>query len=287
MPVREVRQAIQSALDVIARTVKTARNIFQEDTSNRHSLIGRVLEYIQSDSHTSAATANDLPAELRLTTPTLLTTLPSSTHFLLLPPNLKSYKPYVDLNSTSSFVSQDFLVQKLDEWFRKSTDNLQNAIERWIADLQSVKEVWSVRSSVRKWIASASGLGDHETFYAKTFFDKACCQQVLAIWKLALARAEKAFREQLESTTSTLAEGQHTKLAGARTVSNQFTDSRKIIDFLEPWQIYHLSSIYSKPLLCQPFLRVSVLLPRILRFKNTNLLCDGSSWEGRLSWMIF
>ncbi len=72
---------------------------------------------LQSDS-ALPPTQNALPAELQLTTQALLMTLPSSTHFMLLPQNLKSYKPYVDLDSSSSRVPPSHLIQKVDDWFK-------------------------------------------------------------------------------------------------------------------------------------------------------------------------
>jgi len=209
IPIREVKQATQTALDAISRTVKVARSIFQDDSSQR-SMIGIILEYIQSDSPDPSAYSKTLPSELQLTTQTLLMTLPSSTHFLLLPPNLRFYKPYVDLASSSSFVPQAQFAQKLDEWFLKSTKNLQTAVQRWFSDLQSVKEVWNIRSSIWKWISSSSGLGAQETARLKSIFDDVCHKRVIGIWKLALVDAEKAFRDQLSSAASGLREGLNT-----------------------------------------------------------------------------
>jgi conserved oligomeric Golgi complex subunit 1 len=213
IPIREVKQATQTALDAISRTVKVARSIFQDDSSQR-SMIGIVLEYIQSDSPDPSAYSKTLPSELQLTTQTLLMTLPSSTHFLLLPPNLRFYKPYVDLASSSSFVPQAQFAQKLDEWFLKSTKNLQTAVQRWFSDLQSVKEVWNIRSSIWKWISSSSGLGAQETARLKSIFDDVCHKRVIGIWKLALVDAEKAFRDQLSSAASGLREGLNTPHTG-------------------------------------------------------------------------
>lgn len=212
-PILAVKHATQTALYTIIKTVKNARDIFQEDASG-HSLVGTVLEYIQTDSPSSLPHTAHLPTELQLTTQTLLTTLPSSTHFLLLPPALRSYKPYVDLHSSSSSVPQSQFVQRLDDWFRKSTEHLQTAMQRWFSDLQSVREVWNIRTSMRHWILSSPGLGEQEVGQVKSIIDYVCNERVLAIWKSALDDAEMAFQKQLGVATSSLGEGSNAHRIG-------------------------------------------------------------------------
>jgi conserved oligomeric Golgi complex subunit 1 len=195
--VREVRQVSQTALDIISRTVTSVRTIFQQESDDHVSLVGRVLRHIQSDVPTTPSTR--LPSELQLTTQSLLITLPSSAHFLLLPLNLRSYKPYVDLSSPSSSVSQTQITQKLDGWFRRSTQSLQRALELWFANLQSVKEVWTIRSSMRKWIRSASKMKQEEQGDVNTVIDDICLKRVTGIWNTNMLTTERAFREQLDS----------------------------------------------------------------------------------------
>jgi hypothetical protein len=198
---RELRNSTQAALDSISRTITTARNIFQANHADP-SLIGGVLQHIQSDALTPSAPDRSLSSELQLTTQTLLTTLPSSAHFLLLPPNLRSYKPYVDLTSSSSAVPQPQLAEKLDDWFQRSTKSFQDSLERWFSDLQSVKEVWGVRSSIRKWIHSTSELGNEEHNHVRLIFDSVCRQRVTGIWKADISKTEALFRERLHSLLS-------------------------------------------------------------------------------------
>ncbi|KAF8078884.1 Vps51/Vps67 domain-containing protein [Lyophyllum atratum] len=209
-PVNQVREATHSALDTISETVRTAQSIFQEESTSHPSLIRRVLECIQSDAPNATETTQALPTELYLTTPTLLTTLPSSTHFLLLPPNLRSYKPYVDLTSPSSSIQHSQFTHKMDDWFRKSTSSLQMSVTRWFADLQSVKEVWSVRSSTRRWL-STSGLSHDKNSQMTGVLDELCRHRVIEIWKRKLAGSLESFGERLDSTLSSLNEGSKTQ----------------------------------------------------------------------------
>ena len=199
-PVEEVKTVIQTAVDSISHTLRATRSIYEDDDGP--SLIRRVLEYIQSDS-TSAEQSNQLPPELCLTTPTLLTTLPSSTHFLLLPPNLRTYKPYVDLNSSSSFISHSHLTHKVDEWFHQSSSSLHTAVERWFLNLKTVKDIWSVRLSTKKRISN-SRLRQEEAIHLMSLLDESCRTRIVRIWKLKLDNTSECFEDRLNSTISSL-----------------------------------------------------------------------------------
>jgi len=167
-------------------------------------MVSSALEYIQSESSTLEPSGT-LPHQFQLNTESLLATLPSSTHFLLLPPNLRSYKPYVDPSSSSSCVSQTQLSHKLDEYFRKSIESLQTAIKSWFSDLRSATEVWNVRSSVLKWVNSASSLEEKEIHCLNSVFDSASRERLLSIWRSALREAGQDFEAQLSSAASALA----------------------------------------------------------------------------------
>jgi conserved oligomeric Golgi complex subunit 1 len=199
-PVEDVKTVIHTALDSISRTVKATRSIYEDDGGP--SLIRRVLEYIQSSS-IPPEQSQQLPSELCLTTQILLTTLPSSTHFLLLPPNLRTYKPYVDLYSSSSSIPQSYLTQKVDEWFRQSSSSLHIAVEQWFLNLRSVKEIWSVRSSTKKRISN-SGLVQEEASHLMNILDESCRTCIVRIWKLKLDSTLKCFEDCLNSTVSSL-----------------------------------------------------------------------------------
>ena len=212
--VHEVRIASEAALDFISNTVKTARDVFQDVSKHKCSMITRVLEYIQSDSTRDSTSAHGLPPELLLNTQTLLTSLPSSTHFLLLPPNLRTYKPYVDLSSSSSHVPQERIVEKLDEWFKQSTRRLHDTHEEWISGLETVKEVWGIRSWMWSWTASAFSLEIDERAHIRSVFDGILRQRIIAIWKSTLSEAGRNFRDNLDVVVSDLREGSDDDTAG-------------------------------------------------------------------------
>jgi conserved oligomeric Golgi complex subunit 1 len=209
--VQEVQHAAHAALEVIFRTLTIARRIFQERV--RPSMISSALEHIQSDFPDSTSSGS-LPVQFQLNTETLLASLPSSGHFLLLPPNLRSYKPYVDPTSSSSCVPQTHFERTLNDWFHKSTVNLQTAVKRWFSDLHSVSEVWRIRSSFLKRINLASDLEEQEPLRLRLVFDDACRERLLGIWKATLRDAGKAFEEQFASIVSALAKGDEIRLTG-------------------------------------------------------------------------
>lgn len=215
--IREVRQSTEVALDIISRTIKAAREIFGTVPPSHHSMITGVLEYIQSDTpHSTAESA--LPTELLLTTQTLLTALPSSTHFLLLPPDLRSYKPYVDLSTSSSSLPPQRFAQLLDEWFQQASKKLQHVMETWFSDLESVQEVWSVRMGIRKWVVTTSKLEAHEQTHLKVLLDDLSRQRMVAIWQAVLAAAANEFQHKLVSSLSKLVKGSDANAIGAERV---------------------------------------------------------------------
>lgn len=201
--IREVTQVMKNALSTIAQTVCTSRTIFQRRGSEP-SLIDRVLESIQSESETSDSVSK-LPAELQLSTQSLLSQLTSSANFQLLPPDLRSYKPYVDLHSSSATLTQVIFSQKLQEWFRTSSDRWKSSASQWFSGINTVKEVWTLRSSVRRFI-STSGLEDSEKDIVSSNLDYLCHDRILDIWKKTLSGAEDEFKRRIHSSISVTSE---------------------------------------------------------------------------------
>ncbi|CAA7265909.1 unnamed protein product [Cyclocybe aegerita] len=200
IPVREVTQAMKKAFSAIARTTCTAKAIFQQEGTSP-PLIVRVLDSIQADSSQLGFDPKDLPDELRLSTQSLLTQLTSSANFQLLPSHLRSYRPYVDLTSSSTSLIETHFAQRLQEWFRKSTDGWQTAARKWFSGLLVVKDVWSLRTSVRKRIMT-SGLDSKEKDYVLASIDDVCHERINGIWKKALSDAENEFKVCIHDSTS-------------------------------------------------------------------------------------
>ncbi|KII94092.1 hypothetical protein PLICRDRAFT_415757 [Plicaturopsis crispa FD-325 SS-3] len=200
--VREVRQATQAVLEAISNTLRTARLIFQRGAGVRRSLIEHALEYMQAESANSGESPEALPAELALSTQALLASLPSSTYFLMLPAAIRTYKPYVDLSSSSSSVAQGPVASRIQEWTHKATTELRASVDRWLTCIQGAKEVWRIRSWTRKWLHSAPGLDGAEKLQFTSVLDDAFQRRVVDIWKLALTNAQNTFKEHLLSKAS-------------------------------------------------------------------------------------
>jgi conserved oligomeric Golgi complex subunit 1 len=194
---KDIRQSVEACLDIITRTIDAARTIFQEHESTGKSLMRSVLENMQPNS--DPAVFNSLPQKLRLSTHLLLSSLPSSSHFLLLPQAIRSYQPYVDLTSTSSMVPPSVLSNRLGDWFRKSCTEFSRALQTWFLKVTGMKEMWKLRSWIRRWLFEASGLLEDEKSHLHHIVDDACRQQLTSIWTDALRNARSGFEKELKA----------------------------------------------------------------------------------------
>lgn len=220
--VREVRESIGAVLDVISFTVGAARDIFyDEPSSSRRCLIHRVLEFVQSESQDTETV--DLPPELQMSTQNLLTNLPSGSQHLSLPQSIRSYRPYIDLSSSSTSISASQLSTKLHEWFEKVTKEFATVAQQWFSDLQTLKEVWSTRAWIRTWLEGNAYLEDAERETLKNIADGLVRQQASEIWKVALADMQQTFQGHLDSALSALAEGTGESALGALFFANVFS----------------------------------------------------------------
>ncbi|KAG1828105.1 hypothetical protein EV424DRAFT_1318721 [Suillus variegatus] len=208
---QEVKSSLLILVEVISRTVNCARNVFQSLRPTQPALAIRVLEQMHTESLAVSNSETALPLELALSTQTILSGLPSSSYFTLLPADIKSYKPYIELSSTSSSVPGHFLEDKLRTWFDQSCSILRDSLDRWLLELDSVKSVWNVRSSLRKWLL-ASGLVKTEQTALDTLFEEAIRKRVSAIWTDTIHRAKELFLKALSTLTASsgvVAEGMY------------------------------------------------------------------------------
>jgi len=185
---------MKSSLTIISQTVCAARNIFSTPESSS-SLIRQVLEKIQSETEEDS-NPSVLPESLRISTQSLLTHLTSSANFQLLPQNLKYYKPYIDMDSPSTSLSQTVLSKKLSDWFQNSSKLWLQSADRWVSGLSSVKDVGALRNSVRRSV-TVSGLNESEKQFAISNFNSLCNKRVTEIWKTRLSNAELSCKARL------------------------------------------------------------------------------------------
>ncbi|KAI9512526.1 hypothetical protein F5148DRAFT_1007960 [Russula earlei] len=201
--VREVRECLEGVLEVIASTVGTARDVFRDRGLEDPSLMSRVLSFIQLD---VPAQDTSLPSDLQMSTQHLLSTLPSASHFALLPATIRSYKPFVDLASATSSVSSAQLALRLSEWFSKAVTELRNVARVWFTELRTLKEVWVVRSWFDEWVG-AKAVEDDERQGLSEVVDDVVHVQAVKILRTALGDLQDGFRDELENTLLQLRDG--------------------------------------------------------------------------------
>ncbi|PIL31763.1 hypothetical protein GSI_06467 [Ganoderma sinense ZZ0214-1] len=198
---RETKQKTEALLDAISRTVSTARFMFADDGSATSCLMKQALQFFQAPSEEDPGL---LPQELRLTTQTLLTTLPSSNHFLLLPQSIQMYKPYIDGASVMTSTLQSQLREKLEDWFRKLIQDVRGVFADWFASLETVREMWGVRDSLLTWLKNTEGLDSSERQELESIINTASQIQATCVWKGELEGLETMFRNAVVSATETL-----------------------------------------------------------------------------------
>ncbi|KAI0082081.1 hypothetical protein K474DRAFT_1694424 [Panus rudis PR-1116 ss-1] len=196
---RRVQSRMESVLELISSTIGTARRIFI-GADNDDALMTNVLRYVQDDSSTIG---NELPTELRLSTNYLLSTLPSSSHFLLLPANIKSYKPYLEGDAVTN-IPRNQINDKLGAWFQNSTQDLKASAEKWLSELRAIREIWRLRSNLRNSIDQAEGLEHGEKGGLTQYIDELCLQKAASVWNSELRGTIDAFGNALQAALRTL-----------------------------------------------------------------------------------
>ncbi|KAI0639590.1 hypothetical protein C8Q77DRAFT_1224547 [Trametes polyzona] len=216
--VREVKRSTEIVLEVVSRTLGTARLMFADAAPGGSSMMKEALRFFQAPTETPT----ELPPELQLSTQILLSSLPSSSHLLLLPQNIKAYKPYVDNASLAAPNLQTQLREKLQTWFKKALQDLRDALIDWFAPLTSVREIWDVRSTLLQWLLSAEDLEPSERQELQSVIDAASLSQATSVWKAALGRLESSFREAISAATTALTEDPNKHPFDTQPVSHLF-----------------------------------------------------------------
>lgn len=189
-------QVMKKALGAVSQTISSARTIFQDDRSGP-SLIVRLLSSMQDDTSGIGAGVKALPKGLSISTQSLLSQLTSSANVQLLPHTLRSYKPYIDLGSYSTSLSRSDFSRRLREWFDTSSTSIERSATHWFSGLRSVKEVWTLRNSVRRHIAT-SGLNEEEKRHLTCSLDTLCQGRILAVWQETLSDTQATFKKTLD-----------------------------------------------------------------------------------------
>lgn len=212
--VRDVRDAVLELLEVIWGTTRIVRDLFcaNEEEGLQLSLVERSLENLQSDS----------PPDSTLTTSILLSTLPSSTHLLTLPPPILSYKPYIDLASPSAHVDPSALDAKLLTWFSKATEGFEGRLQVWFTGLRSIREVWGLRRKVLEKLKGVQGLNETEKERVQIVLDSGVRKRVGEVVNAALGDLESNLDSTLRSVVQDIREGvDDTQSGGSACLTSQ------------------------------------------------------------------
>ncbi|KAH8099342.1 hypothetical protein BXZ70DRAFT_1030293 [Cristinia sonorae] len=194
--VRSVRQRAEAALQIVSQTIGIVRIIFLGDESSSTSLVSEVLTFIS----TETPPPEWVPQELRLTTQTLLLSLPSSSHYGLLPSNIKGYKPYIDDASITSSTIRSQVEEQMRDWSRDALHDLEKAVDLWLAELKSIRDVWQLRSYLRSWVNSVEGLIPEEKLQLGQTVNNWCLKRTRQIWRTEIDATKSAFRSTLSAT---------------------------------------------------------------------------------------
>jgi hypothetical protein len=248
-----VREGLEAVLEAIASTVGIVRDVFRDRSQGDPSLMSRVLSFIQSE---VPVPDTSLPSELQMSTQHLLSTLPSASHFALLPATIRSYKPYVDLTSATSSLSPAQLSLRLSEWFSKSVAELRSVTEGWFMELRTLKEVWAVRSWFNDWLQTKELEEDEKQELAGVIGDVTHGQAV-KILRTALGDLQDDFQGDLQDALLRLRDGTSEALLGMFTgvgVHQRSNLSKYIVQrvllqssYSNLWYLRHSTSVWDRP----------------------------------------
>ncbi|KAI0803332.1 hypothetical protein BC629DRAFT_1283940 [Irpex lacteus] len=198
--IRETRRKLKTVLDIVMRTVGISRRIFIQ-SANSSGLMREVLRHVQGEIGVST---ESLPSEVALTSQTLLTSLPSSNHFLLLPVAIRSYKPYIDAGPLLASEQDGQIKNKLGDWFKKAVQSIESAMGSWFAGLNTIRDVWELRRWCKTWLRSADELDAQEIEEFEAVLDSVCRQLAVKIWKSALNVTDAVFRQHVSTAVENI-----------------------------------------------------------------------------------
>ncbi|HEV7737659.1 MAG TPA: hypothetical protein VGO47_09860, partial [Chlamydiales bacterium] len=140
---------------------------------------------------------SDTPQGPVLTTTSLLSKLPSSTHLLMLPAPILTYKPYIDLSSSTVQIESSTLNSKLLEWFNKAADTLEGRIRAWMTELHTIRELWGLRRRLTENLDECRGLRSSERSKIQSVIDIGIRERAVEVARKALHDIEDHLDEHL------------------------------------------------------------------------------------------
>ncbi|KAG9081368.1 hypothetical protein FRC06_005613 [Ceratobasidium sp. 370] len=196
--VKEVVKSFRTVFSLIGGTIATVRAIYGSG-----GLLAQIISDIQTDVPIPAAlptTASQphfpSPSGLQpstqpprsLTTPQILQSLPSSSLLLrFLPSSIVGYTPYISTESNDLGTESDGTEEELKVWMNMALEALVAPAKTWLDRLDSVRAVWTVRSSVINGIASLEGTREVKNALERALRAERVTQRLLATFRDLLA----------------------------------------------------------------------------------------------------
>ncbi len=105
----EVWSVVRQSLEAISCTAGVVRHAFRDGSP---PLLLQLLQFYASESHVPKS----IPTELHISTYSLLASLPGGTIFASLPFDIKAYRPFIDIKSSSATVDRTNVSSRLRSW---------------------------------------------------------------------------------------------------------------------------------------------------------------------------
>lgn len=214
----QIGKVLKEAVTYLLDTVSLAQAVFDKRRRlDNDSLMEEMIRLVQKAEAPTPSTAQPAPAPPRRTSherrasrlasissplpklsfsttgspvsaPKVLQILPSAQILLRhLPPSITTFTPFITPSPPPA------LIDRLTEWRSTSTALLADAVPAWLAALQSIQDVWSIRAGLLSVLAE----GDHQT-QIRTSLESEWADRVKAIWSVKLDAIVDIARDQLE-----------------------------------------------------------------------------------------
>ncbi|KAF8326349.1 uncharacterized protein EI90DRAFT_3229915 [Cantharellus anzutake] len=271
--VSALRETLRQVLDLLIGTLETSRAIFGADDLMEQPLIKQVLESVQSAQiigrpnhlkHKSRlsiissfhATPTPITPVLQtLSTTTIFESLPSSQLLLqFLPPSIILYSPYIDTSSAASQLSEEDVHKARKAWFEESLSSLEASLQIWLANLDTLTDVWDVRCVLHSY---SDRMSTEEFGAAINVFDTSCLERAKVLWNASLKDIENSFSAFLEKVKDDFKGGEISDQinpesfllssiphpSSPRSPNLSFVAFRKALDNRIAWRIPYLSAM--------------------------------------------
>ncbi|KLO20641.1 hypothetical protein SCHPADRAFT_897903 [Schizopora paradoxa] len=199
----EVLSAVRQSLEAISCTIGVVRHAFQKGSP---PFLLQILQLTQVDGHIPES----IPPEIRISTPSLLASLPGGTIFSSLPPDIKAYRPFIDVKSSSANIDRSNVSTRLRSWLVDTCTRGKDSFNAWLRRLTTIEEVWKVNQSTYEWLSRDDRLDDDDKDYIQNVFNDVSRTRVGEIFLAKLEDMSTSFTTSLDECLASIREGSAT-----------------------------------------------------------------------------